>query len=282
MENRYEKYLPNATHVFAYVPGSNRTKRPGSYRIFKNSGTWGDNGTTLRIPVKQLHAGTFVSQRGMSNYRTKIPRKNGITGKEANLVPVGGSVVRVVGSERSEFPGTFGFVPDNGGGYGLLKDITNITDEAMTDAYRKDMGLDKAAPNQAADTSVLRRYPIGQQSTADALNELKTELTRMYDFKTPIDDSPTPKAGTPVDNSPTPKATDYYGTLTTPRPPDTPGYYTAPTTPVISAPPMLSPPSSSGSSSSRRPSRTELDGIPVDPSNTTFAPAGRRWTGWPE
>jgi hypothetical protein len=274
MENRYEKYLPNATHVFAYVPGSNRTKRPGSYRIFKNSGTWGDNGTTLRVPLKQLHAGTFVSQRGMSNYRTKIPRKNGITGKEANLIPVGGSVVRVIGSEKSEFPGAFGFVPDNGGGYGLLKDITNITNEAMTEAYRKDMGLDKAAPNQAADTSVLRRYPIGQLSTADALDELRTELTRMYDFKTPIDDSPTPKA------------TDYYSTLTTPRPPDTPGYYTAPTTPVISAPPtpMLTPPSSSDSSphSSRRPSRAELDGIPIDPSNTTFQPAGRRWMGWPE
>jgi hypothetical protein len=119
MESRYEKYLPNATHVFSYVPGSNRTKRAGAYRLFKSSGTWGDNGINLKVPVKQLNAGTFVSQRGISNYRTKIPRKNGISGKEANLIPVGGNVMRVIGTQDDEYmdyrPGSFiggGMNPD--------------------------------------------------------------------------------------------------------------------------------------------------------------------------
>lgn len=141
MDQRFEKYLPNATHVFSYLPGSVRTKRHGGYRQFKFSGTWGDNGISLRIPVKQLHAKAYVSQRtNKGGFAYKIP-KGGITGKEAALLPVGGSIPRVVGSENTENSASFGYVADARGGYAPLLEINRNDASLQTAGYRQDMNL---------------------------------------------------------------------------------------------------------------------------------------------
>lgn len=95
MERTYEKYLPTATHVFVYVPGSNATKRAGSHTLYAASGTWGDKMTTYTVPVKQLRLGHMRTVNDRNTFSYKIPRKGQITSKEAALLPVGGSIMRV-------------------------------------------------------------------------------------------------------------------------------------------------------------------------------------------
>lgn len=156
MECRFEKYYPDATHVYAHVPGSNRSKVSGTYRLFKNGGTWGDNGTTRTVPVKQLRQSTFVSVSGPNTFSFKIPRKDGITGKEAALLPVGGSIPRVVGSERSEDPRTFGYYKDPSNANPYYNPL-NYGQLRNTDPDNQPPG----GPDGAEDNALKRRGPGG-------------------------------------------------------------------------------------------------------------------------
>lgn len=110
MDTDYVKYRTAPTR--SYLPGSVRTDHPGRSRYDGPSGIWGRDMTTYKNIVKQMHTSTFTVQNGPSRFSYKIPRKDGITQKEALRIPRGGNVLRIVGSTGSEVP--YGYTPGDG------------------------------------------------------------------------------------------------------------------------------------------------------------------------
>ena len=119
MERTYEKFEPNAAHVFRYLAGSVRSKPLGAYRQFRACGTWGDNQITVHTPVKQVKKGAYM-QASLPD-RTTYKFVKGITGKEANLMPRGGQVMRVIGTtdDGSELAASNATQQPTGMGQGL-------------------------------------------------------------------------------------------------------------------------------------------------------------------
>lgn len=127
MDFEYERY---GVQTSSYVPGSRRTLYAGRHRVDEAKGTWGLKDISIQNIVKQSHRSTFVIQNGPSRYSYKIPRKGGITQKEAARVPRSGNLLRVVGSEQSEVPD--GYMPGDGAARintyqdNATNDITNM------------------------------------------------------------------------------------------------------------------------------------------------------------
>lgn len=109
MEREYERY---GIKTSAYVPGFKRTKHAGNYRVDLPAGTWGLRTIEVHNIVKQQHRSTFTVQNGPATYAYKIPKKNGISLKEAQQLPRGGSLMRVVGTTNEEVPS--GYQPGDG------------------------------------------------------------------------------------------------------------------------------------------------------------------------
>lgn len=101
MEVESIRFAPKATHQFRYNPGALKFKVPGRVRYHGPEGTWGQIRTVLKTDEKQFHAKSYTVQKGTPTFQFKIPRP-GVTGKEAERIPTGGSVLRVVGTENSE------------------------------------------------------------------------------------------------------------------------------------------------------------------------------------
>lgn len=103
MEIQNVRVLPDTNQV--YLPGSKRFYAHANYRAVGPKGTHEHVKVTLKIPVRQQEAGSFVSQRGVRSYNFKIPRFD--PRSVDKFVPRSGSIMRVVGTDNSEDPIAF-------------------------------------------------------------------------------------------------------------------------------------------------------------------------------
>lgn len=101
MDDRYVKY---GVRSRVYLPGLKRRNLGAKYRRDVPLGTWGKEQVSLTNIVKQKHQSPFNVQNGPSTFYYQIPRRDGITTKEALRLPRGGNVMRIVGTGSSEAP----------------------------------------------------------------------------------------------------------------------------------------------------------------------------------
>jgi hypothetical protein len=81
-----------------YEPGSLRFKKLGTTRFYGPLGDHGISAIAKTTPIKQINGNGYVSQRGPCSYYYKIPRGQQLTAQQVERIPIGGSVMRVVGS----------------------------------------------------------------------------------------------------------------------------------------------------------------------------------------
>lgn len=103
MEVDYIRFYGGVTNEFKYIPGSNRFKHAGKGYTYGPAGTHGMLGirTTRHAMTMPQNAGNALQQKQPNSFAFKKPKK-GITGKEAFLLPRGGSVPRVVATTGIE------------------------------------------------------------------------------------------------------------------------------------------------------------------------------------
>lgn len=103
MEVETIRFPGDVTNTFSHTPGGKKYKFPGRGHIYGPAGTWGTVKfeTTRNGHSMPQNAGNALQRMQPNSFMFKRPQQ-GISGAEAGLLPVGGSVMRVVGTQSGD------------------------------------------------------------------------------------------------------------------------------------------------------------------------------------
>lgn len=160
MNVQYVRFPGTATSYYSYIPGSNKFKHPCKGHLYDAKGTWGtaQYTTTRSKHTMPQNAANALQRMQPNSFQFKKPAK-GITGQEAALLPLGGNVMRIVGTQDGGDETYFDDFPDQKPNYqtGLTR-IPEVQPNAQA-IYTPDAAIVPLPQQQQAVQVIPERLP---------------------------------------------------------------------------------------------------------------------------